>query len=110
MSLLLFSTERIIPFFVLVFVMTSQADYVSLYREIVFNTFSVYYIVKCLFLGHFSDRPVFVLGNTLFIFTINYYLLLVTTNNSNNYSKLDGVLPEGDINNINGSIIMLFYY
>lgn len=47
-------------------------------------------MVKSSLLDHVSDRLAFVFGNTLFTFAINYYLLLVTTSNSNNYSKLDG--------------------
>lgn len=53
--------------------------------------------MKSSFLGHFSDGRVFVLGNTLFTCTIHYYLLLITSSNSNNYSKRDGVkVGEGD--------------
>ena len=47
-------------------------------------------MVKSSLLDH--DRLVFVFGNTLLTFAINYYLLLETTSNTNNYSKLDGVM------------------
>lgn len=47
-------------------------------------------MVKSSLLDH--DRLVFVFGNTLFTFAIDYYLLLETTSSTNNYSKLDGVM------------------